>query len=201
VRAGNWSQQAILSESDLQNEDYFGYSVALSGDGLTAAVGTPIDDTTAGADTGSVSIFTKSGSTWPKQTRFSAPDAAASDQFGWALSISNDGNTLAVGAPYDDTSMGNDAGTVWTFKRSGTAWASSKQVQASDGANADRLGVSVAMTPDGQMLVGGAPLDDNSNGVNAGSAYVYEQTASTPGADKLNLPARPDADWTWGIKT
>ena len=110
TRSGtNWSQQAYIKASNTDANDYFGWSVALSGDGSTLAVGASYehsaatgingnqgDNSTAGA--GAVYMFTRSGSTWGQQAYIKASNTNASDNFGASVALSADGSTLAVGA-------------------------------------------------------------------------------------------------------
>jgi hypothetical protein len=106
--SGVWSQQAYLKASNAEAWDYFGWSVALSGD--TLVVGAPYDpyelnigsedegDNSAGA----VYVFTRSGGVWSQQAYLKASNAEAGDWFGWRVAIS--GGTLVVGACAEDSS-------------------------------------------------------------------------------------------------
>ncbi len=175
TRSGStWAQQTRLQASDAAATDYFGYSVAISSDGNTLAVGSYLDDNSGGTNAGSVYVFTRSGSTWAQQTRIQASDAAATDLFGYSVAISSDGNTLAVGSYFDDNSGGTNAGSVYVFTRSGSTWAQQTRIQASDAAASDNFGISVAISSDGNTLAVGARQDDNSGGIDSGSVYVYQ---------------------------
>lgn len=92
-----WSQQAKLTAEDSAEGDDFGRAVCISGD--TVVVGAPSDDHATGFDEGSSYVFVRGGTTWSQEARLTADDAAARDQFGFAVSLS--GNTVVVGAPYD----------------------------------------------------------------------------------------------------
>ena len=95
TRSGTtWTQQAKLTASDGAADDYFGYSVALSGD--TALVGAYWDDVGANYDQGSAYVFTRSGTTWTQQAKLTASDGAAGDHFGHSVALS--GDTALVGA-------------------------------------------------------------------------------------------------------
>ena len=104
TRSGtDWSEQAKILSSDTQAYGNFGRSVALSGDGNTAIVGSAVDLNTVGA----AYIFTRSGTSWSEQAKIQASDVEAGDQFGYSVSISGDGTTAIVGAHYEDTGAGN----------------------------------------------------------------------------------------------
>src|SRR5438552_17643148 len=83
----------------------FGGAVSLSGD--TVIVGVSTNDTPAGEDAGSAYVFVRSGTTWTLQQKLLAPDGAAGDVFGIAVSVC--GDTVVVGACPDDTPAAADA--------------------------------------------------------------------------------------------
>ena len=114
TRSGStWTDQTKLTASDGATSDYFGCSVSISSDGNTAIVGAYSDDD-KGTDGGSAYIYTRSGSTWSQQAKLLASDGAASDYFGYSVSISSDGNTAIVGA-YGDDDKGTDSGSAYIF--------------------------------------------------------------------------------------
>src|SRR6185503_19688910 len=94
--AGVWSQQQKLTASDAAAGDFFGFSVAVSGD--TAVVGAIFDDD-AGSGSGSAYVFVRSAGVWSQQQKLTASDAAASDSFGASVAVS--GDTAVVGASFD----------------------------------------------------------------------------------------------------
>src|SRR6266568_2316788 len=195
---GVWSQQApIVSASNAGALDLFGFSVALSGDGNTLAVGaigeasaigvTPTDNTAPSA--GAVYVFTRSGTTWPQQAYVKASAIGAVDLFGFSVSLSGDGNILAVGAIGESSAAvgigGNqadnsaaDAGAVYVYTRSGTAWMQRAYVKASNTGAGDHFGTSAALSSDGTTLAVGATGEDSSvTGINGNQA-----DNSAPGA-------------------
>src|SRR5262245_42630691 len=87
-----------LLASDEEYYQWFGYSVAISGD--TALVGAFLDDGAAGASAGSAYVFVRTATGWTEQAKLTASDAAAGDEFGFSVSIS--GDTALIGAVYDD---------------------------------------------------------------------------------------------------
>ena len=171
VRSGiSWSQQAKLTASDAAAFDFFGVSVAISGD--TAVVGANFDDG-KGVDSGSAYVFVRSGTTWTEQAKLTASDAAALDQFGIEVSIS--GDTAVVGAFSDDDS-GSRSGSAYVFVHSGATWTEQAKLTASDAAIDDRFGRSVSVS--GDTAVVGAVGDDD-DGQNSGSAYVFVRSGTT----------------------
>ena len=103
--------------------------------------------------------------------KLTASDGAASDYFGYSVSISSDGTTALIGA-YADDDKGTDSGSAYIFKYNGTAWIQQAKLTASDGAASDQFGFSVSISSDGTTALIGAHTDDD-KGVNSGSAYVF----------------------------
>lgn len=191
---GEWTQQTYLKTSNAASQDdYFGRTVALSGDGNVLAVGTERVD--------EVYVFTRSSGQWSGPTVVTPTTVDAGDGFGRALALSLDGLTLAVGAPQEDSdsqridtdSWDNSApasGAAYVFTRSGTQWQQQAYVKASNAEAGDTFGTAVALGPDGATLAVGAPLEDSSattiggnqslnNASASGAAYVFVRTGTS----------------------
>jgi FG-GAP repeat/IPTL-CTERM motif len=115
-----------------------------------------------------------------------ASDRAASDYFGYSVSIS--GNYAIVGAYWEDedengANTASSAGSAYIFKLSGETWSEVDKIVASDRAASDFFGVSVAIDGD-YAIVGATSEDEDENGANtasgAGSAYIFKRDS---GAD------------------
>ena len=118
TRSGTaWTEQAKIQASDAGASDFFGFFVSISSDGNTAIVGARGHDAIVGAftiyDTGAAYIFTRSGTTWTQQQKIQASDKEQSDQFGYSVSISSDGNTAIVGVFGEGT-----GGSAYIFETS-----------------------------------------------------------------------------------
>jgi len=171
TRSGTtWTQQAKLTASDAATGDQFGFSVSISGE--TAIVGADLDDD-AGFDSGSAYVFTRSGTTWTEQAKFTASDAATGDQFGISVSIS--GDTAIVGAVFNDDA-GSRSGSAYVFTRSGTTWTQQDKLTALDAAADDFFGISVSIS--GDTAIVGAVFNDDA-GSASGSAYVFTRSGTT----------------------
>ncbi len=165
---------AKLLADDGATNDFFGFSVALSGD--TAVIGALRDDNDVnGIDSGSAYVFTRSGTTWSRQAKLTATDGAANDTFGGNVALS--GDTAVIGALGDDDDVsGVDSGSAYVFTRSGTTWSQQAKLTATDGAAGDEFGYSVALSGD-TAVIGAARDDDNGN--DSGSAYVFTRSGTT----------------------
>ena len=171
------SFSAKLTASDGAAHDRFGYKVTVNGDTLLVSA---YRDNDKGTNSGSAYVFTKPGTGWTTTSNFSAKltasDGAANDWFGYSVGI--DGETLVVGARYDDDN-GSESGSAYVFTKPGTGWTTTStaaKLTASDGAASDWFGYSVAV--DGDTVVVGA-IGDDDNGSESGSAYVYAVPAWT----------------------
>ena len=204
VRSGStWSQQAYLKASNTDTADYFGYSVAISGD--TLVVGAPDEDSAAtGVDgnesdnsahsSGAAYVFVRNGTTWSQHAYLKASNTGADDQFGYSVAIS--GSTVVVGAVGEDsnaTGVDGDesdntapySGAAYVFVRTNKVWSQQAYLKASNTNTNDQFGYSIAIS--GDTIVVGAigersgyigDQDDNS-ATEAGAAYVFVRGGST----------------------
>jgi hypothetical protein len=108
--------------------------------------------------------------------RLQASDAAPGDIFGYHLSLSDDGQTLAVGACGRHGPAGENAGGVYVFVRTNGTWIEQARLQGDDTVEEDSFGLVVGVSADGNTLVVGAPHATSSGGVAAGSAYVFTRS-------------------------
>lgn len=137
--------------------------------GGLAGIGT--DATVAGDDPGARGR----GSTREEHARVTIirpEDGQGEDQFGWSVAM--DGTTAVVGARGRTHSNGSGAGAVAVFEKTERGWNSTALLALDDGDPQDRFGNAVDV--DGTTIVAGERADEHPNGVNAGSAYVFERT-------------------------
>jgi hypothetical protein len=188
--AAGWTQQAYVKASNtgrtgegdaLGDGDQFGYSVALSGDGGTLAVGAISEDSAAqqinGDDrddsqqsSGAVYVFSQTAGAWSQQAYIKGSHLEAGDLFGFAVALSFDGNTLAASAfdergsartingPHDNRA--NGSGALYVFTRRLGSWAQEAYVKGSRTEATDQLGYSVAISDDGNTIAAGAGDED-----------------------------------------
>jgi hypothetical protein len=113
-----------------------------------------------------------------QQAKVTASDGASNDLFGTSVAIS--GNTLVVGARFDDVGANENQGSAYVFvKPASGVWANATQtaqLTASDGSASDIFGNSLAIA--GDTIVVGAPGDDTGANSSQGSAYVFAKPGS-----------------------
>jgi uncharacterized protein YceK len=202
---GRWTQQAYIKSSNTGEKlpgegealvgggdgDQFGFSIALSADGNTLAVGAVGEDSTAtgingnqadnaAVGAGAVYVFGRTANTWAQQA-YVKPQTpamfAGGDLFGFSLGLSADGNTLAVGV-YDEggssrtvngmvDNMRGGSGAAYVFARTGSTWAQQAYLKTSISEGGDSWGVSMALSDEGNTLaLGSVDEDCMSTGVN-----------------------------------
>lgn len=108
-----WNE-SIFTASDGSAQDYYGYSVCLSGDGNSILVGALMDDEGSNLNQGSAYLYRFDGSQW-NESKIIATDGVAEDLFGYSVWISSDGYTFAVGAPARDVDGKVDQGVVYVY--------------------------------------------------------------------------------------
>lgn len=218
-----WTQQAYIKASNtgeagtadtFGDGDQFGFSLALSDDGNTLAVGAHTEDSASPgingnqadnsmASAGAVYVYTRTGNTWSQQAYVKPGNPGGGDMFGYSVSLSADGGTLAVGSYDEDGSfrgingtpddMRNGAGAVYVFVRTANTWTQQAYIHASNNEAGDSFGVHVVLSDDGNTLLAGS-LDEDcvATGVNppgcdndrtadvsTGAAYVFVRTGGT----------------------
>lgn len=203
--SGNWSQQAYLKASNISAADNFGGAVSISGDTAligaygeaSTATGVNGDGSNNGASlSGAAYVFVRGGTVWSEQAYLKASNTEASDQFGYAVSLS--GDTAIIGAPNESSAStdvnGNEgdnsasgAGAAYVFTRNGSTWSQQAYLKASNAEGGDNFGYSVAISG-GIVVVGAYQEDSSATGVNgnqsdngaltSGAAYVFERNGT-----------------------
>lgn len=247
---GAWTQQAYIKasntgrrgEGELPGEgDQFGFSIALSGDGNTLVVGAPSEDSNAGgingnqqsdaaSSAGAVYVYARSGGAWTQQAYLKSDtptNFTLGDQFGYSLSLTADGNLLAVGV-YDEGGSGrtvdapvdtnrNGSGAAYVFRRAGGAWTKEAYLKTWNAEGGDSWGVAVAISADGSTLALGsidedclcggvvhapseAGLTDQKSDQSAGAAAVFVRSGGVWTQQAYIKASNPgEGDW-FGVR-
>ena len=215
-----WQQQAYIKAKDAAGDEFFGQTVSLDNAGQTLAVGAIREDSSAvgvngdafnneANKSGAVYVYVREEDTWAEQAFVKASNTSAGDNFGQTLSLSGDGNTLAVAAvneassatgidgeqAFDDAPV---AGAVYVFVRTEADWAQQAYLKASNTDAKDSFGIALSLSSTGDLLAIGASAEaSNAVGINgnqfdntapAGAAYVFERSG-TQWAQKTYLKA------------
>jgi hypothetical protein len=215
-KGGTWAQQMRLTASNAEPGDSLGCSLAISDDGNTIIAGAFDEDAVlpgiqppdAGAhdeaedtSSGAAYVFVRKDGKWAQQAYVKAFNTRINDQFGWALAISRDGKTMAIGSHLEDSgakgingdmndTTAEDSGAVYVYTRSGDTWSPAAYVKASNTKPAAEFGIAVALNADGKVLAVGSTKENSAakgvNGnqkdttaVNSGAAYVYSDVSES----------------------
>ena len=162
IRSGQfWQFQQILVDGQGEMFDYFGASVAISGD--TIVIGAYGDDV-GSVNQGSVSVFVRSGNAWQLQQKLNANDTATGGVVGYSVAL--DGDTLVAG-----NQTYNSSQSAYVFTRTDGSWSQRKKLTPSNPGSFFYYGQSVAVS--GNTIIVGSPGETVNGLTNKGTAYVY----------------------------
>jgi uncharacterized repeat protein (TIGR01451 family) len=164
--------------------DQLGSSVDISDD--TIVVGAPGEN----GSTGSAYVFVRSGTTWSQQQKLTADVPATQETFGLSVTIS--GDTIAIGAPSDDTAAGVNTGSVHVFTRGGSVWTTQQILARNNAAPPDFFGFSVGLS--GDTIVAGSLFGDGF----AGAADVFVRSGTTWTQQQKLIPVDTLATGSFG---
>jgi hypothetical protein len=193
AQESEWVQKAYIKASNTDEHDLFGWSVALSEGGSNLAVGAPVGPDTTGLATGVVYVYARHElDVWTHEATVTASNTPG--RFGWSVTLNEDGNALAVGAPDEAscaTGIDGDqsdescqfTGAVYLFSRNEMeSWLQQAYVKASN--QCYQFGGSMALSQDASTLAVGATYEfSNATGIGgeqfdhsvnlAGAVYLY----------------------------
>lgn len=166
-----------LTASDATYDDFYGISVAVSGD--TVVVGAFLENAINSMHDAAYIYERNQGGPdhWGEVTKLLAHDGAVDDYFGNSVAI--DGDLVVVGA-YGEDDLGNNSGAAYVFERNQGGlnnWGEVIKLTASDSAEDDGFGYSVSIS--GDTIVVGAIREDGL-GSNCGAAYIFERNQGGP---------------------
>lgn len=167
---GVWSFEAKLTAADGEEGDFFGDSVAISGD--TIVVGARYEDSGA-TDAGAAYVFDRAGGVWSQTDKLLAGDASTDDRLGARVDI--DGDRVVAASETNDQGA-PDAGAVYVFDRAGGLWSESAKLTSTTPSANDFLGASVALS--GDVVVAGANGNDAA-APDGGSVHVFAFDGTT----------------------
>ncbi|MET0001743.1 MAG: hypothetical protein ABW125_20300 [Candidatus Thiodiazotropha lotti] len=205
----DWSQQAMLEPSIADEDNSFGEALSLSSDGSTLAVSAPWEDVSQNntdeefpsIDAGAAYVFVSGPRGWTEQAHIQPTEIDDLDGFGTSVSLSANGNTLAVGSLWESSSArgidadstdnsADESGAVYLFERNTEAWSQTAFIKASNAEQGDEFGHVLALSGDGNTLAVGALEDSIARGINGDQA---DNSARDSGA--VYLFTRDNTSW------
>ena len=217
-----WAAQAYLKAPNAGSGDRFGIAVLISGDsvvvgayGVASSQTTITNGATASNDNSASSarsayVFLCTGMSWAAQAYLKAPNAGPGDFFGRAVSIS--GDSIVVGAYEEDSSQttitngataSNDnsayeAGAVYVFLRTCTAWAAQAYLKAPNAGSGDYFGIAVLISGD-SIVMGAEGEDSSQTTITNGDTASNDNLAYAAGT--AHLFVRTTAVQAYGTRT
>jgi hypothetical protein len=173
LAGGNWVLMQKITDATGAANDFFGYSVYISGN--YAIVGAYGDDFGANIDQGSVSIYQLTGGSWVLMQKVTDVTGSTGDFFGASVSIS--GNYAAVGAPADNVGANIDQGSAIIYQLTGGSWVLMQKVTDVTGGAGDFLGVGISIS--GNYFIVGGPYDAVGANTDQGSVNIYQLTGGS----------------------
>lgn len=171
---GRFWETTKLTASDPELGDWFGHSVAISGDRIVVGAYRADDQ---GINSGCAYIYDWNGATWV-ESKLTASDGEPFEEFGYSVSV--DADRIAVGARFENTN-GYKSGAAYIYDWDGSQWIETK-LTADDGDIYDEFGISIDL--DSARLVVGADKDDDGASL-SGSVYIYDWSGSVWNESKL----------------
>ncbi|MCR6641112.1 MAG: T9SS type A sorting domain-containing protein [Sporocytophaga sp.] len=174
----SWNYLATIQPSDKASYDHFGTSLDASSDGKILVIGSLNKKLSNLDGVGKAYYFEKEGNNWIERSSFTAPDAAEGDYFG-IVSLSDDGNTLLIGAghKYVDTIIYQ--GKVYAYLKSGDEFVLKDEVFSGEPVHYDYFGADLAISGNGKTAVIAAPLRRTGDLTPQGEIYIYSNNLIT----------------------
>ena len=171
--ANGWKEMARLSAWDSAVSDYFGGSVAISGD--YAVVGAANKKIGANSGQGKVYVYHRTGTSWLLDTAFTKPAGVAYDNFGYAVGVcayNSGGIGITVGIPYSDVG-GTNRGELYCYRKTGSSWAFIQSLIPADLAVSDSYGTTISMDTDYVAVAAPNQANATYSVTNSGAVYIY----------------------------
>jgi len=190
--SGVWTQMG----SDIDGEDpndELGKSLSLSSNGNILAIGT-YKEVSPGIRSGHVRVYENTAGVWT-QIGSDIDGEFINDEFGSSISLSSNGDIVAIGAPKNNGSA-FDSGSVRIFKNISGVWTQFGSDIDGESFN-DQSGSSVSLSSDGNVVAIGAYRND-ANGIDSGHVRLYDLTTTLSSDDfvlnEINIYPNPVTD-------
>lgn len=197
-----WVQEAYLKASEPGAGDYFGDTVAISGETIVIGAQYEENPMDISINSGAAYVFRRSGANWAQEAYLKSSGISLNPYFGLSVAISDD--TIVIGADGDDSNetgvrngvhgalnlLSTESGAAYVFKRTGTIWTQEAYLKAENISKYDTFGSRVAISGD-TILISAPPeasfetgVTNGSGGgidnslVSSGAAYVFRRTGN-----------------------
>ena len=195
-----------IKASNTDSGDQFGHAVAISGDGRVLAVGAHFEDSDSTdrqnnaateADYGAVYIYVNDPiRSWILTDYIKADNPGPGDEFGYSIALDYDGDTLAVGARFEDgrtpqdradNDVSTDSGAVYVYHKTNDAWSTATYLKPTTIQQNVHFGYSVSLDSSGNILAVGAIGENVNANTNAGAVYIFERVDGSWSLDRNKI--------------
>jgi hypothetical protein len=172
VRSGTtWTlEEKLISPEDVYT--LFGYSVDTNNDGSLLVIGTPYKTLSAIIRTGIGYIYERVGTTWSLKQTIEPPEIEQESIFGFSVSMSDNGNTIAISSPNKNVDNVVDVGVTYVYIKSGANWVLQDTLNVLDKQPSVYIGHKISLSSDGNRVVVSGELV-YSGSIQVGAAYVF----------------------------
>jgi hypothetical protein len=196
-------KQTIYSPDAGVNQ-FFGYSVKISGDGTRFVCG----QTGYNTGNGRIHVYLRTGDTWAFEQSIDNPNIQNNASFGYVLAIDYTGTRIGVVAKDADVGANTSAGRVYVYSRSGTTWSYEAELAMSDfgqtPVNDEEFGLGgISFDRDAEKVVVGNPKHGVVTGTDKrGAIYTWTRSGAVWTAENYipNFGAVGDnEEFGWGV--
>ena len=193
-----------LTDPNGNLHDYLGSSVAISLNGNYIVSGSPADDDIS-LNAGALHVWKLNNGIYKYKQVLTDPSGSKSildtlgginepgDYLGSSVAISDDNINIVGGAPYDDTDIAENAGSLHVFSLSGEDYIYKQRLIDIHAEEGDRLGSSVAISINGDYIVSGSPMNNNIN-LNVGAIHLWKFNHEHHEYDKIQILTDPSGE-------
>jgi len=167
-----WTQVSKLIENDGNMNDYFGFSVDISGDYIVSGAW---QNNAPDSNTGAAYVFYNNAGTWEFKTKLIANDAQVDDDLGYSVAISGDYIVASSHA------QSGSKGAAYVFYNNAGIWEQQAKLLAGNGAGEDYFSKNVSIS--GDYILVGAQRHDNTKS-DEGAAYLFVRSGTSWTQDK-----------------
>ncbi|KAJ5075147.1 hypothetical protein M0811_07498 [Anaeramoeba ignava] len=193
-----WNKIQILTANDGKEYNLFGWSISISNDDNILLIGAPYAKVGDNEEQGKVYIFQKNENEneWNQIQILTANNGKQNDHFGVSISISNDDNILLIGAPYAKVGDNKEQGKVYIFQKNENEneWNQIQMLTANNGKENDRLGFSISISNDENILLIGAPYAKVGDNEEQGKVYIFQKNQNENKWNQIQMLTANDGE-------
>lgn len=170
----SWSTGVLISPTDKQAGDNFGWCVKTDSKGVRLVVSSPNKLYTGLVGVGCVYMYNLTGGVWSQEIKLNPSTFLANDGFGYSVSGNYDLSRICVGSRFAETpgTTLSNTGAVFTFYKNDLTWIEESKNYVHNVIGLDALGTSIAMSSFNIKIISGAPKTYGNRAI-TGGVYTF----------------------------